>query len=142
MVMGLPPAPGDVIVTEPLNVPIASPVAFTATCTVAGVVPLAGVAVSQLPVLLVVVATVKFNGPGVPVTGTFAVRLEVLPKAAVNVSGVVFAEIPPVVTCRVTGIIRGLLLAKFWLTITLPWYVPGVRPEPFTDTVAVPDLLP
>src|SRR3974390_3234797 len=99
MVIGLPPAPADVIVTDPLNVPTASPVGFTATCTVAGVIPVAGVAVSQLPVLLVLVATLKLSAPGVPVTAPFAVGLGGAPAAAVNIRGVVGAEIAPAVTC-------------------------------------------
>ena len=120
IVIGLPPAPAEVMVTDPLYVPTASPVGFAATCTVAGVVAVAGVAVSQLPVLFVLVATEKLSAPGVPVTATFAVRFEVLLRAAVNISVVVGAEIVPAVTWRVTGMITGLLLAKFWPMITLP----------------------
>ncbi len=57
-VCGLAVAPAEVIVTVPLKVPAAKPVGLTATLTVPGVVPLAGVAESHVPPEA---ATVKFN---------------------------------------------------------------------------------
>jgi len=52
IVSGLPAAPVEVIVTLPVYCPAASEPAFTDTWTFDGVVPFAGVAVSQLPLLL------------------------------------------------------------------------------------------
>src|SRR5438477_12086425 len=51
---GLPAAPVEVTVTLPVYCPGASDPLLTETWTLAGVVPLAGVAVSQLPRLLLV----------------------------------------------------------------------------------------
>jgi hypothetical protein len=66
-VFGLPVAPGDVMVTVPLYVPAANPAGFTATPTVADVLPLAGVADSHVPPEA---TAVKLNAAPLEVTET------------------------------------------------------------------------
>ena len=64
MVLGLPAAPVDVTVTEPLYDPAARPAGLTETLTGAGTLPL-GVAASHEPPVLVLAAVVKLI-PEVP----------------------------------------------------------------------------
>ena len=64
MVMGLPVAPEEAIITVPLYVPAVKPDGFTETLTVPGVAPLVGVADNQVPVEV----TVKLTVDGVALT--------------------------------------------------------------------------
>src|ERR1035437_6753755 len=59
------------MVTPRVYCPAASEAPLTETCTVDGVAPEGGVALSQLPPLKVLPTTVKFKGTGLPLTGEF-----------------------------------------------------------------------
>src|SRR5690349_12399008 len=111
--LGLPCAPpGAVMVTVPMYWPGCRLPEFTATVTVPGVFPEAGVAVSQLPPASVVAFTAKAITPGAPVTlNVWDAGAD--PPAAwvkVRVSGV--TVIVPPLTWTVTGTTVGLLPAK------------------------------
>src|SRR3954454_19858634 len=83
---GLPAAPAEVTVTVPLYWPTASVEPFTWTDTLPGVVPEAGVALSQLAPFCVEAATVKFKATGLPVTAMVCAAGAAPPAAWVNVS--------------------------------------------------------
>ena len=108
ILIGLPLAPGAVMTTVPVYWPIASVPALAETCRVPGVTPLAGVAVSHVPPLAVVAATVKFTGPGVPDRVTVCAAGTDPPAAWVKVRLVGAAETVPDVTVRVTWTVAGL----------------------------------
>ena len=105
---GLPLAVGAVIVTVPVYCPTARVPAFAETCTVPGVVPLAGVAVSHVPPLPAAAATVKLMAPGVPEIVSACAAGADPPAACVKVRLVGAAEIVPAVTARVTCTVAGL----------------------------------
>src|SRR5947207_15889819 len=84
ILIGLPPAVGAEMVTVPVYWPTARLPALAETDIVPGVVPLAGVAVSQVPIP-VVAPTVKLMAPGVPDTVTVCAAGAGPPAACVKV---------------------------------------------------------
>jgi hypothetical protein len=102
IVIGLPVAPAEAMVTVPLYVAGVIPLAFTVTETLPGVLPLAGETDSQLPLVVVAVA-VKFKDPGVPVTEMVCAAGADPPCTweKVRLAGV--AEMVPGLTVKVTG---------------------------------------
>src|SRR5260370_39953579 len=109
--IGLPPAPVEVMVTVPMYCPTGSVVPFTATCTLAGVVPDTGTVLSQPLPLWVVAATVKFKGAGLPVTAIVCAAGTAPPASWANVNVVVGAEIGPGSTLQCTLMVAGLFPA-------------------------------
>src|SRR5207244_410873 len=108
ILIGLPPAVGAVMVTNPVYWPTARLPALAETCTVPGVVPLGGVAVSHVPPVVAVAATVKLIAPGVPDTVTVCAAGAGPPAACVKVRLAGAAEIVPAGTTRVTCTVAGL----------------------------------
>jgi hypothetical protein len=140
ILIGLPLlAVGAVIVTVPVYWPTGRAPAFTETCTLPGVVPLAGVAVSHVPPLVAAAATVKLIAPGEPDTVTVCAAGAAPPTACVNVRVLGAAEIVPDVTDRVTCTVAGLPeiglpFGPNAVTVTVPEYVPTVSLDPSTET--------
>lgn len=120
MVMGLPVAPAAVMTTLPLYVPVESEPTVADTVTVPGVEPLAGVAVSQLPPLVVEAEVVKLMTPGVPVTETVCVTAVVLPCAPVKLTVVGVAATVPALTVKLTGTVT-VLEEPAALMVMDPW---------------------
>jgi hypothetical protein len=105
------------------------------------VVPLAGVAVSQLPPPDTAAATVYASGPGVPLTVIVCAGGAVFaPCTCANVSDAGAAEIVPGSTCSVTATFTGLPDAVGDAIVTVPLYVPAGRLEPLTFTDTVPGV--
>jgi hypothetical protein len=110
MMAGLPAAPLEATVTEPLYVPAARPVMFAITLMEPGTVPLAGVADSHEPPDVVAEAAVKVI-PDVPVMLTACAPGALPPVVKLNVRGVVATVKVVDATFKVTGIFKGLLVA-------------------------------
>src|SRR5580692_6196134 len=112
---------------------------------VAGVEPRAGETKSQGPPLAVAPMAVKLKATGVLESVIVCAAGAVAPAPTVKVrpaEGAGEAEIVPVFTWRVTWMVAGLLLAFGAVTTTVPTYVPGVRPAPFTLIESVPGVVP
>lgn len=94
------------------------------TLTVPGVVPLAGVTVSQLPPVVVAPVAVKLIAPGAPASAMVCAAGAVPPAGCVKVNpaavGAGVAVMVPEVTVRVTVIVAGLLAALGEVTVTVP----------------------
>jgi hypothetical protein len=138
-VCGLLLAPGAVIVTDAVYVPAASPVGFTPTVRVAGVVPLVGVTVNQLPPAAVAVNAIgELPDNAIVCAGAGAPPLWCVYVSEVGLTPIVGA----LLTVRVTGTVCGLLLAPGAVIATLPLYVPAASPVGFTPTVRVVGVVP
>src|SRR5271166_1222862 len=111
--------------------------------SVAGVLPLAGDTVSQLPPDCVVAAAVNVTA-ALPAADNCTVWLAgdvVAPVFELKVSDVLDSERAiEFVTIRVTGTLRGLFDAPGTMTVTWPVQVATVRPEPAIPTVTVVPL--
>lgn len=96
---------------------------FTETVTCAGVVPLAGETLSQLPPLVVAAAAEKVVPEGVELTLIGCELGDVPPTWPVNERLLWSAKnVPPggVPTVSVTGTVRGLLPAPLAVNVRLP----------------------
>ena len=144
MLIGEPVAPAEVIVTDPLYVPAASPEMSTLTVTVDGAAPLAGVAECQValpdaaqesvppPAFVTdIVWEAGLAPPAWPVNAR-------LPGVTDNTG-----EAPGgLVTVRVTGMFIGEPVAPAEVIVTDPLYVPAASPEMSTLTVTVDGAAP
>src|ERR1039458_5646003 len=116
--IGLPLAPAEAMVMEPVYCATARPVPETCTCTVPGVVPVAGVALNHAALAELVTLKVKLDG--LPVTAMVCAAGAEPPTTCVNVRVVVGAEIVPGATVKVTAMVAGLLPAPGAVTTMAP----------------------
>jgi hypothetical protein len=120
-VIGLPLAPAEAITTCPAYWPGPSDPALTDTDTLAGAVPLAGVADSHVPPDGVVdAATVNGNDAGELVTAIVCAAGAGPPWSCTKLSVVVGAEIEPGETTTCTLMVAGLLPAPGEVTVIEP----------------------
>jgi len=110
-VAGLPPAAAvsEVTVTVPVYVPGASVPPLAVTVIEPGVVPLAGVMVSQLPLPLVAVAADQLSGCPLLETAMVCAAGAAPPAVCVKESVAGVTDSTPEVTVKVTGMVMGLL---------------------------------
>jgi N-acetylmuramic acid 6-phosphate (MurNAc-6-P) etherase len=108
------------MVTVPVYWPTGSTVPSARTCTVDGVVPVAGVALSQLTPFRVEAVTVKFKGAGLPVTAMLCEGGTAPPATWVKVSVVVGAEMVPGSTLKCTLMVAGEFPAPGEVTTMVP----------------------
>jgi hypothetical protein len=119
-VIGLPVAPEELITTCPVYCPADSVPALTETETFPGAVPLAGVAESQVPPLVVDAVVVKGNDAGELVTATVCAAGTGPPASWMKLRVAVGAEIEPGVTTTWTPMVAGLFPAPGDVTVTEP----------------------
>src|SRR4051812_6143868 len=118
------------------------PVPLAVTCKVTGVLPLAGVTESQLPVDVAEAFTAI--APGVPEMVRLPAAGAGPPCTCVKASDVGAVEIVPGRTTRVTGTVMRLL-AVFGVVevmLTVPLYVLGARPAALTLIETCPGVVP
>src|SRR4051812_25458258 len=128
------------MVTVPVHVPAGRFATLTATVIVAGVVPLAGLALRNPGQLEALLAAVKLTGPPVLVTWNVWLAGPVAaPICELNARvGADTAMVCAAVTVRVTGTVIGLLAAPATAMVTVPLYVPCDSVAPFTEMVNWP----